>query len=232
MNLEKRERIAGIVAITIALIAVIAPLAAPPPDFGILKTLGALKSGKYGEQALNAPVTYNESFTGARRISVSVSNGIVVLKEGGQEINIVIRGTGHATEENGTITVTAGNAAIIVTAPPGSISSLKLKAVNSIVRGITGSPLEMDATNAVFNITLAVTGPVKLNLMNSYGYLEVRHPEGKGVKVSARVTNGAVKITGDYERSISFGTAEVGEGPYLVSISAMNSYVKVRVTGQ
>ncbi len=232
MNLEKRERIAGVVAITIALIAVIAPLAAPPPDFGILKTLGALKSWKYGEQALNAPVTYNESFTGVRRISVSVSNGIVVLKEGGQEINIVIRGTGHATKENGTITVTAGNAAIIVTAPPGSISSLKLKAANSIIRGLTGSPLEMDATNTVFNITLAVTGPVKLNLMNSYGYLEVRHPEDKGVKVSARVTNGVVKITGDYERSISFGTSEVGEGPYLLSISAMNSYVKVRVTGQ
>jgi len=238
-----RERIAGIVAVTIALLAVAAPILAPPPDFGFLKKLGItggrealpIDVGLGVPQVSSIPVTYNGSFSGPAALEIDAQSSIVLLQEGGREINVVVRG-GHdysVSESGGKIKVSASSVVVVVTAPRGSLDSVSLKLMSSLVNGSVSAPLQLRAVSTKFSITLiAGDGSSDLRLSSSAGTLVVVHEPGSGVKLSVSAARSVVVVEGEYSRQIVDGHAEIGEGPYTVSIDADNSYLAVRVTGR
>ncbi len=225
---KRPERIAGLIAVAIAVLAVITPLVAPPPA-----PLPHILP--HGGTWPTVPSTGNKTATypAVPTVQVSAANSVVVLDEAPQD-NITVSAVGlhSAYVEDGVLHIEA-NGGVVRIRIPHTIRDVQLKLVNSKAAVATNATLHVKAVNSRFTVVLAATGnrSSSMKLLNSYVTLVVKHA-GSGVRLKLSSMGGVITVEGDYSYQLTMGTAELGSGPYLLTVDASNSHVTVRVRGQ
>lgn len=232
---KKPERIVGVMALAIALLAIILPAVMPAPSLRLRGgplvhlpfNIGGSEEGR---------LLYSEKFTGVDRIALQAANSLVKIErsEGASEVAVSIYGKGgghyNVDKRSGILVVNASNVLVKIELPGSKPIPLTARVENGMLKaeGVILDTIVLE--NGMGAVEARVVKSGRIIASNSFAKFAL---SGKGgIKLEAHSLNGAVSVTGDYEYTLTSGEAEIGKGPNTVYVEAKNTYLSIRVRGQ